>query len=268
MVLTPFLAAFFCFAKLAAFASERPLLCVAVPPQTIPTETNSTDDTDQRLRSCSPPSAPALPAAAAALATAAHAAAARRCLASSSCAVSGKAAAPKAVVAKKQSVAVPESQLKKRKAVDALKAKQAAAKVRANAATRDGQQRTEEAMLTRVLDVLCVCVIAALSILSPSPRCAALRPAAPRFASPCAACPLNLGSPILLASMLPPRLGILDRTWTLPLLLLRVACCRSAPVSAPCSAPVAAAFSRFRRSLPARPARPLAARSSSALSRT
>lgn len=49
--------------------------------------------------------------------------------------VSGKAAAPKAAaakkapVAKKQAAAVPESQLKKRKTVDALKAKQAAAKV-------------------------------------------------------------------------------------------------------------------------------------------
>ena len=42
--------------------------------------------------------------------------------------MSGKAA-PKALVAKKASVAVPESQLKKRKTVDALKAKQAAAKV-------------------------------------------------------------------------------------------------------------------------------------------
>lgn len=57
--------------------------------------------------------------------------------------MSGKAAkaAPKALVAKKASVAVPESQLKKRKTVDALKAKQAAAKVLARK-TRKTTRRT------------------------------------------------------------------------------------------------------------------------------
>jgi len=61
--------------------------------------------------------------------------------------MSGKAAAPKAAVAKKapvakkQSAAVPESQLKKRKTVDAQKAKQAAAKVAARK-TRRATRRT------------------------------------------------------------------------------------------------------------------------------
>jgi len=62
--------------------------------------------------------------------------------------MSGKA--PKVAVAKKASVAVPESQLKKRKTVDALKAKQAANKVGAAAGCSSGSQRRVQAQSRRL----------------------------------------------------------------------------------------------------------------------
>jgi len=59
--------------------------------------------------------------------------------------MSGKAAAPKVPVAKKASAAVPESQLKKRKTVDAQKAQAAAAKV----AARKVRRTTRRAIFKR-----------------------------------------------------------------------------------------------------------------------
>jgi hypothetical protein len=80
---------------------------------------------------------------------------------SSSSVMSGKASAPakaaKVAAPKKASAAVPESQLKKRKTVDALKAKQAAAKV-IRIQTQMAQIQLQQGICTamRGSDVCCV----------------------------------------------------------------------------------------------------------------